>query len=215
MKGVLSMKARGMTRKEAAEQTRRKILEAAREIFSEPENAEAPISRVARQAGVAEGTVFVHFPDKPSLLAATFQDEIEHVLAAAWAKLPQDALCRDKLLGLVRPLYAFYAKRPALYRMLLKESLFLQGEWGCKVMAFTLQFVGQVAELMETAKRQGEYRQDVECLIAARGFFGLYFIELVSGLSEDVFDPDVTTNRFAMALRQFESGLLSPGETGK
>lgn len=206
------MPGRGMTRKEAAEQTRRKILEAAKEIYAEPENADAPISRVARLAEVAEGTVFAHFADKPSLLAAAFQDEIEHVLAEAWANLPHAAPCRDTLLGLVKPLYAFYAKRPALYRILLKESLFLGGEWGHKVMAFTLHFVGQVAELMETAKTQGEYRQDVDCLIAARCFFGLYFIELLNGLSEDTFDPGITAHRFALALHQFEHGLLTSRE---
>ncbi|EFL50910.1 transcriptional regulator, TetR family [Solidesulfovibrio fructosivorans JJ]] len=209
------MSPSGMTRKEAAEQTRRKILEAAKEIYAEPENADTPISRVARRAGVAEGTVFAHFPDKPSLLAAAFQDEIERVLAQAWAAIAPEAPCRDKLMGLVRPLYAFYAKRPALYRVLVKESLFLQGEWGRKVMEFTLHFVAQVAELMETAKRRNEYRRDVDCRIAARGFFGLYFIELLSGLSDDAFDPDATAHRFEMGLCQFERGLLTSREMGE
>lgn len=206
------MKARGMTRKEAAAQTRRNILDAAKELYSNPKNSDAPISRLARLAGVAEGTVFVHFPDKPSLLAATFQDEIEQALAEAWAGLPTDGRCLDKLMGLVRPLYAFYAKRPAFYRILLKESLFLGGEWGHKVLDFTLHFVGQVAELMELAKSEGEYKQSVDASLAARGFFGLYFIELLHGLNEETFDLEATSRRFEMVMTQFESGLLSQKE---
>lgn len=195
-------------RKAAAMETRRIILEAAKEIYSAEANAEAPISRLARKAGVAEGTIFAHFPDKPSLLAATLEEEIEQVLADAWAGLPTDATCREQLLHLARELYAFYSLRPSLFRVLIKESLFLRGEWGKRVVAYTLRFVGHVAEMMEGAKARGEYRRDVDSLLAARGFFGLYFLELLGSLNEEVFDPVQTVDRLRAALVQFEKGLV-------
>lgn len=195
-------------RKAAAMETRRIILEAAKEIYSAEANAEAPISRLARKAGVAEGTIFVHFPDKPSLLAATLEDELERVLADAWAGLPADATCRERLLHLARELYAFYALRPSLFRVLIKESLFLRGEWGKRTVAYTMRFVGHVAEMMERAKARGEYRRDVDSLLAARGFFGLYFLELLAGLNEEVFDPVQALDRLREALALFEKGLV-------
>jgi AcrR family transcriptional regulator len=199
-------------RKAAAMETRRIILEAAKEIYSAEADAEAPISRVARKAGVAEGTIFVHFPDKPSLLAATLEDELERVLADAWAGLPADATCREQLLHLARELYAFYSRRPPLFRVLIKEARILRGEWGKRTVAYTLRFVGHVAEMMERAKARGEYRRDVDSLPAARGFFGLYFLELLAGLNEEVFDPAPALDRLGEALAQFEKGLVRTTE---
>jgi AcrR family transcriptional regulator len=45
----------------------------------------APTAKIARGAGVAEGTLFTYFPDKDALLAALFL-EIEGELAAALAE---------------------------------------------------------------------------------------------------------------------------------
>jgi hypothetical protein len=95
--------------------------------------------------------------------------------------------------------------------VLIKESLFLQGEWGRRVVDYAQRFVGKVAELMDGAKARGEYRSDAQSLLAARSFFGLYFIELVGALNEEVFDPHQTSDRLRAAVMQFENGLLSSG----
>lgn len=199
-------------RKAAAMETRRLILAAAKEIYSVEANAEAPISRLARKVGVAEGTVYAHFPDKPSLLAAALEDELDEVLANAWNTLPKETACREQLLHLARELYSFYSLRPSLFRVLIKESLFLRGEWGARVMEYTIRFVGKVAELMEIAKARGEYRIDADSFLAARSFFGLYFIELLRALSEEVFDPILTLSRLQETVVQFERGLINSTE---
>lgn len=202
------MKNPATRRKAAAQETRRLILVAAKEIYSVEGDVEAPISRVARKAGVAEGTVFAHFPDKPSLLAAALEEELETVLATAWADTPRSAACRVQLLHLAARLYDFYARRPDLFRILVKESLFLRGEWGRRVVEYAMRFVGQVAELIEEAKRRGEYRETTDSLVAGRSFFGLYFIELVEELSAETFDAARAAQRLGAAWKQFEYGML-------
>ena len=57
-----------MKRQEAKEKTRQKILEAALEEFTRQGYRGANTARIARAAGVAHGTVFLHFPDKDQLL---------------------------------------------------------------------------------------------------------------------------------------------------
>ena len=199
-------------RQAAALETRRSILAAAKEIYSTEADIEAPISRLARKAGVAEGTIFAHFPDKASVLAAALVDEIEQALTGAWASLPKDAPCREQLLHLAQGLYFFYALRPSLFRVLIKESLFLQGEWGKRTTEYILHFVARVAELMERAKARGEYRKDSDSLLAARSFFALYFIELVAGLNEDTFNPEKTLLQLRAAVLQLETGLINTME---
>lgn len=52
----------------APEERRDRILEAARNLFAQQGFDDTNIADVAREAGVAVGTVYLSFPDKPSLL---------------------------------------------------------------------------------------------------------------------------------------------------
>ena len=147
-------------RQAAAQETRKGILEAAKAVYGGAQGAEAPVSHVAKLAGVAVGTVFVHFPDKPSLLAAALEEEIVAALAEAWKTLPANVPCHEQLLHLAGAMYRFYAGRPALYRVLLKETLFLRGEWGRRAVEDVLRFVEGVTALLEASRDRGEYRAD-------------------------------------------------------
>jgi AcrR family transcriptional regulator len=57
-----------------ARRNRQRILESAREVFSEA-GAEAQIDDVARRAGVGVGTVYRHFPTKEALLAELVREK--------------------------------------------------------------------------------------------------------------------------------------------
>lgn len=54
---------------------RRALIEAAREVFRD-EGFAAPLSMVARRAGVGQGSLYRHFPDRMSLAVAVFDENI-------------------------------------------------------------------------------------------------------------------------------------------
>jgi AcrR family transcriptional regulator len=70
-----------------AEETRRTVLQAAREAFVEHGYAAASTTAIARQAGVTRGALYHHFPDKSALFRAAFvaieQELNDSVLEAA------------------------------------------------------------------------------------------------------------------------------------
>jgi AcrR family transcriptional regulator len=65
-----------------AERNRRRILQAADEVFTE-RGLEATLDDVARHAGVGVGTVYRRFPDKASLADALFEQRIGVILDLA------------------------------------------------------------------------------------------------------------------------------------
>jgi AcrR family transcriptional regulator len=65
-----------------AERNRRRILQAADEVFTE-RGLEATLDDVARHAGVGVGTVYRRFPDKASLADALFEQRIGVILEMA------------------------------------------------------------------------------------------------------------------------------------
>jgi len=79
---------------------RQAILEAAAKCIAEA-GLSVSTARVARQAGVAEGTLFTYFATKESLLRALLLD-IEQNLAAS---LPLDGLADSDARGRVRAIW--------------------------------------------------------------------------------------------------------------
>jgi len=180
------------------EQTRELILAAAGRAFAAKGFEKTTIRAIARQAGVAVGTVFVHFPDKSALLAAALYDIIAIESAAAWATLPAAAAPLDKLLHLARQLYYYYAADPALSRVLLKETMFLDGEWGQAHTEQAADFMTAVAAMLAA----GDLPPGRDPARLAASFFAHYLFVLIDGLRRPEFDV-------AAQVEQLR-GLLTP-----
>ena len=64
-----------------AKRNREAILLAARELFAE--SADVPMCEVARRAGVGQGTLYRHFPDRAALAAEVLSEHVERVVQLA------------------------------------------------------------------------------------------------------------------------------------
>ena len=69
----------------AGPDNRRALIAAAREVFAEQGYA-APLSAVAKRAGVGQGSLYRHFPDRLALAVAVFEDNIAELEAVASAE---------------------------------------------------------------------------------------------------------------------------------
>lgn len=73
----------------AGPENRRALIAAAREVFA-ADGLQAPLSAVAKKAGVGQGSLYRHFPDRLALAVAVFDenlDELEASVAAPTATL--------------------------------------------------------------------------------------------------------------------------------
>ena len=59
----------------AGPENRRALLAAARDVFA-AEGLNAPLSAVARKAGVGQGSLYRHFPDRTALAVAVFDENL-------------------------------------------------------------------------------------------------------------------------------------------
>ena len=65
---------------DVAQNKRRKILDAALDVFSRKGYHNATISEVAKEAHIGKGTVYLYFEGKESLLVAIFEELSDHVV---------------------------------------------------------------------------------------------------------------------------------------
>ncbi|MEU1971599.1 helix-turn-helix domain-containing protein [Microbacterium sp. NPDC019599] len=80
----------------AGPSNRRALIAAAREVYAEA-GLSAPFSQVAKRAGVGQGSLYRHFPDRTALAVAVFEDNI--VELERFADEPDHTI--DDLLDLV------------------------------------------------------------------------------------------------------------------
>jgi AcrR family transcriptional regulator len=74
-----------------AERNRRRLLEAAREVFGE-RGRDAPFEEIARRAGVGIGTLYRRFPTREALIDALFEEKArDYVRASEEALAANDA----------------------------------------------------------------------------------------------------------------------------
>lgn len=69
----------------AAARNRAALISAAREIYAEY-GLDAPLSAIARRAGVGQGVLYRHFPDRDAVAAAVLEENVRQIERAAAAK---------------------------------------------------------------------------------------------------------------------------------
>jgi AcrR family transcriptional regulator len=179
----------GTRRQKAKQETRRIILRNAYTLFGEKGYAKATMRELAAKAGVGLGTIFQHFPDKPSLLAAAYQEDLGKIIQKAFEDLPETGL-KEQLLHITRRIYEFYAADPEFSRTLVKEALFLGGEHGAALDSQLTAFLDDVTRLFEKALERGELPKRTHPHQGALAYGSFYFSALVMGLKQPAFDTE-------------------------
>lgn len=185
----------GMARGSAAtaridrkEETRARILEAARAQFEQHGFERTSFRAVAEEAKVAVGTVAFHFEDKRGLLHATLHDDLEHAIARCLARGKRGPLA-TRIAEIFQPAYEHYARRPELSRTLLELSLFARSPWKERFASQAIRVHARLIELAKEAQARGEIARDADVMVLAASVFSFYYMALIGWAQGQVSSP--------------------------
>lgn len=103
-----SLVKRRVTRAEASKQARERILDATLAIIGSDGLAAATTKRIAKEAGVSEGSLYNYFKDKPDLLVCLVLDRLPGI-KAAFQPLFSAAPLAARLEAMLVQMIAFYS----------------------------------------------------------------------------------------------------------
>ncbi len=152
---------------------RERILDAAERIFGQRGFFAARVSEIAREAGVADGTIYLYFKSKDDLLISLFESRMERVnqlLADAIADLTSPTA---KLLALIRTYLKLIADQPSVAEVLtieLRQSSKFMKEASNPRFGDLLRMLAAVVAEGQAA---GELGDTIPAPIAARMIFGI------------------------------------------
>jgi AcrR family transcriptional regulator len=205
---ALTPRKRAAGRREAQRlETERLIKGAALALFREHGYEATTTKQIADLAGVAHGTVFLVAPSKEGLLVGLLEDKLREITRARLASMPRGAVL-EQLVHVFSGIFDFYAREPALTRVLLKGILFFGDEFGkAHYEAHVSEFSACIATLFAQGKKRGEIRRDVEPDAAASSVLALYVHLLIGFLNAPRPDRRALGAKFRACLALVFRGL--------
>jgi AcrR family transcriptional regulator len=182
-----------------ADERRERLLAAALDLFSRQGFAGTTTKQIAHLAGVTEAIVFRHFPNKEELYWAV----IEQQCALRDGRARTQALLASSPGHTDDELFAAFGEdilvrnstRPHLPRLLLFSALEDHKLSHRFFRTYISEYYEVVADHIRERIRAGKFR-DVDPLLAARGFIGMFFYhfliqDLFGGKKVQQYDPKV------------------------
>lgn len=199
-------RASGTTRAAQRAGTREQIRLAAFELFSTVGFDETTTQAIAKRAGVAAGTVFLHASDKNDLLFLVMHDRLEDAVSRAFETLPAGPLL-DRLMHLFGVVFAMYGDHPKMGAAFVRSLPGANGPNAQRVNTLTFGFLHRVGLLVTEAQSRGEVARELAPAACAQNVFGLYFMTLLGWLSghftlETALDPMLRSS-LALQIRGF------------
>lgn len=166
---------------------RQAILDAAMKVFAEKGYAAATIRAIAREANIAQGTIYLYFPSKRDVLLALYRSMIlesfEEIMARP-EKGDDEAFLRSLLVDRIRRIRqnvraVRFAFTELPFHDDLREKFYRE---------IALEQLARIQAFLRERIAQGKFRS-LRAEIAARAFQGMY---VIFALAEVVYgDPEV------------------------
>lgn len=143
--------------------TRRKVLEAARDLFNEIGYDESTIRAIAERAGVSVGSVFTTFASKADVLSQVMEDRVEALYAELdrVARHLRGTTC-DRVCSFFAIHYDFECRRVKLFLAHIAASFSPSLEATTVPYGRNTRFKGMLVALLVDGVDRGEVRADAD-----------------------------------------------------
>jgi len=192
---------------------RARILAAARRLF-ERQGFEATTAReICRRAGIGTGTLFLYVRDKRELLFLVFRDEARELFRSGRERAAAAPNPIDALMSLFGEFIAFYARNPALSRLIVEE-LFMRDHEPDAMGALTAEYLGCIEDVLAGPRSRGELRSDVTPLEQSVALFAHYSFWVQAWLAGAVASREQADAGLRRALELQLEGLAGAAARG-
>ena len=151
---------------------RSRILKAAVKVFAQRGFYNAKVSQIAKNAGIADGTIYLYFKNKDEILISIFEEEMAKFIAQVHKEIESETDIKSKLQIFVKTHLGFVKKNPKLaqvFQLELRQSnKFIKEYAGSRLK----EYLNVAGDVIEEGQRQGVIRKDIHPGLMKRALFG-------------------------------------------
>jgi len=151
---------------------RRRILDAAVSVFAQNGFYNAKVSQIAKEAGVADGTIYLYFKNKEDILIQVFIDAMDEILRRQDEGLADIADPIVKLRTFIRVHFASVAESRAMAEVItveLRQSSKFMRNTDMKPFG---RYLSMIARIIEEGVRAEAFAPSSDPRLIARAIFG-------------------------------------------
>lgn len=150
----------------------KKIIEAAVVVIAENGFHQAQVSKIAKQAGVADGTIYLYFKNKEDLLVSLFQEKMGQFIDKTKKAINQKTHVEEKLETLVDmhlKLLADDHHMAIVTQLELRQS---SKHLRAKINEVLKGYLAVIDEIIDKGKKEGAFSQQLDLRLARQMIFG-------------------------------------------
>ncbi|WP_313427808.1 TetR/AcrR family transcriptional regulator [Siminovitchia terrae] len=150
----------------------KQIIEAAVVVIAENGYHQAQISKIARQAGVADGTIYLYFKNKEDVLISVFQEKMAMFVETINEGIAGKETALEKLLVMFESHFKILSadKKLAIVTQLeLRQS---NKDLRFKINEVLKDYLSVLESILEYGKERGEFAADLDIRLARQMIFG-------------------------------------------
>lgn len=155
-----------------SERKKRLILNVATEVFAEKGFAETTISRISREAKIAEGSIYHYFKNKEDLLFSIPEERMENFLGGLYKHLEGVQGSLNKLRKLIWYHLHFYEQNRDYVLILLQNIRQRPSFKSTRAYQLIRDFSRLVAQIIEEGRGEGVIRTDINAKILRDALLG-------------------------------------------
>lgn len=149
-----------------------RIIQAATKIFSRKGFYQAKISEIAREAQVADGTIYIYFENKDDILISLFEEQMKVVIDNMVGQISQEidpAAKLEKFALTHLQLIEQNQDMAEIIQVEIRQSSRFIKEYKNEKFA---QYLDLIADIVREGQEKGQFKKDIIPGVAKRAFFG-------------------------------------------
>lgn len=148
------------------------IIDAALEVIAENGYHSSQVSKIAKRANVADGTIYLYFKNKEDILVSVFNVKMGTFIKNIVDKIEKDANAYDKLLTLIKEHYRQLSELPYLAVVAQLELRQSKAELRKEINRVLKSYLDVIDNIIEQGISEGAIRADINPRIMRQMIFG-------------------------------------------
>ncbi len=151
----------------------RRILEAAIKVFAQQGFFQSTVSQIAKEAGVADGTIYLYFKNKDDLLRQLFSYKTGEIIGRFKEEMAKAGTATEKLQTLIRCHLEEFQRDmhiAIVYQAETRQSRHKKVEG--IINELTKTYLSLISEIIETGQEEGSIRKDLYLGLVKRFILG-------------------------------------------
>ncbi|MGN7939612.1 TetR/AcrR family transcriptional regulator [Metabacillus sp. 22489] len=150
----------------------KQIIDAAVIVIAENGYHQAQVSKIAKQAGVADGTIYLYFKNKEDILVSLFQEKMGEFIEKIEVEIKSAETAAEKLYKLIKTHFSLLAADHHLAIVTQLELRQSNKELRLRINEVLKGYLNVVDKIIRTGIETGEFRDEIDPRLARQMIFG-------------------------------------------